>query len=685
MAFPVVTLGEGEHTEGADSSAGMMPDAARQGLVGACSECGRGTCGVLRVQSFHSSALGGALLVRAGNQRNTSDRESRKQISERTDWGARFSGAACEGPTMKIIGISGLENAESFKRARWPGLDERVYRIAQGMDAAAVLVVDGKLVAAAEQERFSGKKHTGAFPIDAIEYCLDEAGVSIHEIDEIAHGFDFAPHRGMYLSDEVSSDLFGEVFSREALLRQMRRELPSFRLENVHHVGHHLAHATSAALTSGWDECLVVVNDGLGETESISVYRFGDGKLEKIHSAGAGDSIGILYSLITLHLGFEFNSDEYKVMSLAPYGDAGRYRRFFEEAVELTPDGSIRIPMLKLNRSCEARVNFTATREYLEQKLIPARRAEEPIHSNYEDVAAAMQECLDRVVLHVAGHFGKKTGMRRLAMAGSVALNCTANGTLHGTHLFDDVYVQPVGNDAGVALGAALHRASLAQQVTNERLAVPYFGPRYTKGEIESALYRCNGRIKWQRFASREETFASAAKLIAEGRIIGWWRGRMEYGPHALGNRSILADPAGSAMQERIHALVKKRETFRAFSPACTVEEAHRWFEVEPGAEFPYMTCMVPVRAEVRGLLPAITAVDGTARLQTVSEKDNRDFHELLVAVGRTTGRQMVLNTGFNVNGQPIVNTPEEAIVAFLAAGIEHLFLEDFHATRALG
>ena len=227
---------------------------------------------------------------------------------------------------MKVIGISGLENSMPFKQATWPGLEEREYRIAQGMDAAAALVVDGKLVAAAEQERFSGKKHTGDFPIDAIRFCLRESGISIDEIDEIAHGFNYAPYRDLYLKDEVSAKLYNKVFSREALLAQVRRHLPGFPEENVYSVGHHMAHAASAAYTSGWDECLVIVNDAMGEVESLSVYDFDDGYLEKIHSIGANDSIGILYSLVTLHLGFDFNSDEYKIMGLAPYGEPARFR-----------------------------------------------------------------------------------------------------------------------------------------------------------------------------------------------------------------------------------------------------------------------------------------------------------------------------------------------------------------------
>ena len=584
---------------------------------------------------------------------------------------------------MKVIGISGLENAMPFKRAHWPGLDEREYRIAQGMDAAAALVIDGDLVAAAEQERFSGKKHTGDFPINAIRFCLAEAGLSINDIDEIAHGFDYSPYRGLYETDGVSADLYNKVFSREALLAQVSRDLPGFPLERVHQVGHHLAHAASAAYTSGWDECLVVVNDAMGETESLSVFDFHDGEMEKIRTVAANDSMGILYSLVTLHLGFDFNSDEYKIMGLAPYGDPARFRKFFAEAVELCPDGSIRIPMLKLNRTREERENYTATRTYLDEHLIPRRAPDQSVNSNHEDVAAALQECLERTVMHVCEHFGQETGLRRLALAGGVSLNCTANGKLLRSHLFDEVYVQPVAGDDGVALGAALYRTSLAQQISNQRFPAPLFGPQYSAGDVEAALGRFDGKIQWKHFDSLDETCAAAARLIAEGRVIAWSRGRMEYGPRALGNRSILADPGHPEMRDRINAMVKKREAFRPFAPACSVEEAHRWFEVEPGSQFPYMISIVNVRPELRDKLPAITHVNGSARLQTVSAEDNPDFHALLMAVGKTSGRQMVLNTSFNVKGQPIVNTPEEAIATFLGTGIEHLFLENFHVTRA--
>jgi carbamoyltransferase len=398
---------------------------------------------------------------------------------------------------------------------------------------------------------------------------------------------------------------------------------------------------------------------------------------------GANDSIGILYSLVTLHLGFDFNSDEYKIMGLAPYGDPARFRPFFEQVVELRDDGSIRIPILKLNRSREERENYTATRAYLDDHLVPRRLPVDPVSSIHQDVAAALQECLDRVVLHVCGHFAEQTGLRRIALAGGVALNCTANGKLMSSGLFDEVYVQPVAGDDGTALGAALYRTSLAREVPNHRLPAPLFGPRYSTSDIEAALHRFGNKIEWQHLNSLDATCACAAKLIADGRVIAWYRGRMEYGPRALGNRSILADPGYPEMRDRINAMVKKREAFRPFAPACSVEEAHRWFDVAPGAEHPYMISVVDVRPEAQALLPAITHVNGSARLQTVSVSDNPDFHALLLAVGETTGRQMVLNTSFNVKGQPIVNTPDEAIETFLGTGIEFLFLENCHVTRS--
>lgn len=584
---------------------------------------------------------------------------------------------------MKVLGISGLEKAVPFKRAHWPGLDEREYRITPGMNAAAALIVNGKVSVAADQERFSGKRQTGEFPIDAIRFCLAEAGVSLFEIDEVAHGFDFAPYRNLYCGDDVSTAFYDKVLSREALLTQIRRDLPEFPLDQVFQVSHPLAHAASAVYTSGWNECLVVVNDGLGEAESLSVYHFHDGEFRKIHSAGANDSIGVLYSLITLHLGFGFNTDEYKVMGLAPYGDPSRFRRFFDEAVTLCPDGSIRIPMLHLNRSRDEQMQYAITRMYLDEYLVRRRAPGEALNTLHEDVAAALQECLERAVAHVCEHFGRKTGLRRLALAGGVSLNCMANSRLLRSQYFDEVYTQPVAGDDGTAIGAALYRSALAGKIVNQRFPAPFLGPRYNARDIETALFRLNGKLQFRRFHSLPDTCATAARLIADGEVIAWSRGRMEYGSRPLGNRSILADPGHPAMRDRINTMLNRREAFRPFAPACTAEEAHRWFELAPGDEFPYMASAVKVRPEMRSLLPAVTHVNGSAQLLTVNTKDNPEFHALLVAVGQTTGRQMVLNTSFNMDGEPLVNTPEEAIETFLESGIDHLFLENFHVTRS--
>jgi carbamoyltransferase len=275
-------------------------------------------------------------------------------------------------------------------------------------------------------------------------------------------------------------------------------------------------------------------------------------------------------------------------------------------------------------------------------------------------------------MLHICGYFGRKTGLRKLAMAGGVALNCTANGRLLQSGLFDDIYVQPAAGDDGSALGAALWSASRNGGVKNVRMPVPFLGPEHSQAEIDKAL---NDAL--------EQTCAEAAKLIKAGRVLGWYRGRMEFGPRALGHRSILADPGHPEMRDRINAMVKMREAFRPFAPAVSLEQVQDWFEVPKGLELPYMIMTADVRPEYRAALPAITHVNGSARVQTINKKDNPEFHALVQAVGKVTGREMVLNTSFNVKGQPIVNTPREAIDTFLGTGIEFLFLENTLVRRA--
>jgi carbamoyltransferase len=582
-----------------------------------------------------------------------------------------------------ILGLSGLADSVRFKRDNWPGLDEREYRIVQGFDSAAALVANGRIVAAAAQERFNRKKQCGDFPADAISFCLRQANLLLEEVDEIAHCFDYAPYAEIFSLDGVSARLYESVFSRDALLAQLKRLDLSYPSGRVHQVNHHLCHAASAYFTSGWDECLVAVLDAMGETQSISIFHARDGKLEKIREISANDSIGILYSLVTFHLGFDFNSDEYKIMGLAPYGDPSRYESVFHQILEYRPDGAVRIPILRLNRTRDERECYLKSREWLSRNLIAPRDPRDEITQNHCDVAAALQACLDRAILHICGHFESSLRLRRLAMAGGVALNCTANGRLMKSGLFDEVYVQPAAGDDGAALGAALYRASLANEIDKGRFPVPFLGPHHPAGAIDSAIEEFRGRITTRRFRDLDETCAEAARLIHKGEVLAWYRGRMEFGPRALGNRSIVADPSDPAMRDRINAMVKKREAFRPFAPAVSIEEVHRWFDVPPMTALPYMIATVDVREEHRASLPATTHVNGSARVQTVSAEDNPDFHALLRAVGRATGREVVLNTSFNVKGQPIVNTPREAIETILDTDIDCLFLENALITRA--
>lgn len=578
---------------------------------------------------------------------------------------------------MRIVGVSGIDVTMDFKRRHWPDLQEREYRISQGHDSAAALVIDGEVVAAVAEERIARRKHTGDFPVGAIEACLAQAGLRLSDVDEIVHSFDYGPYRVPYSLSPVSSELYREVLSPQAFAARVADAFPEFPTDRIRHVDHHLSHAASAYFTSGWEECMVAVIDGMGEAHGASIYRTSGGTLELIHRISAADSIGIFYSLITLHLGFDFNSDEYKIMGLAPYGDPERFRAFFDDAVRFTDDGGWSIAALKLGER-EERENHLAARRYLGERLIAAREPESEIASEHEDVAAGLQACLDRAIQHTCSHFGRQLSMRRLALAGGVALNTTANGKLLASGAFEEIYVQPAAADDGSALGAALHRASLAGEIVNRRSPTPFYGPAHSVESIESALGDYDDRVEATRLGSLDEVCESAARLIAAGEVIAWYRGRMEFGPRALGHRSILADPGRADMRDRVNALVKMRESFRPFAPAVALEEVDRWFDAPAGTALPYMTINRDVRPEHRAGLPAITHVDGSARVQTVSKEDNGEFHTLLESVGAHTGRRMLLNTSFNVKGQAIVNTPAEALDTFLGTGIEALFLEDF-------
>lgn len=576
---------------------------------------------------------------------------------------------------MIVLGIGGLHNAIQVKRELWPHLSEREYSATQGREAAAALVIDGEVVAAAAEERFSRVKHDGDFPQRAIEYCLREAGIAPEQVDEVAHCYNYERARIGFSRTDLSQTLYRRVFSREALLEVMAARAPALlAAAEVHCINHHLAHAASAYFACGRESALVLVTDWMGEAESLTVWRGENGRLAPLHATSTKHSLGALYTLVTFHLGFS-NHDEYKVMGLAPYGDPDRYRATFRELLRINPDGLIEIPLLGLCTSELDHQTYRPVLDALAQYLGPARLPGEPLDQVHMDVAAALQDRLGEALLHVASHWADQTGLEHLAMAGGVALNCSATGRLRRSGRFADIFVQPAASDDGAALGAALHRSSLHGAMPVSRFPPPYLGPGFQPGDCAAALARRQSDIAVTSFADDAAACAEAARRIAQGQVIAWYHGRMEFGPRALGNRSILADPRRPDIRDRVNRAVKKREGFRPFAPAVAAEDVHRVFEVEAGQAFPYMTEAALTRADHADQLPGITHVDGTARLQTVAAADNPRFHRLLKAFEEISGIPVLLNTSFNVNHQPVVNTPLEAIDTLLMTDIDALFL----------
>ncbi|MBI4363878.1 MAG: carbamoyltransferase [Candidatus Latescibacteria bacterium] len=581
---------------------------------------------------------------------------------------------------MIVLGISGLDHSVPFKRRVMPGLDEREYRIVQGLDAAAALVSEDGVLAAAAEERFSGDKGTGAFPIRAIQACLETSNLTLDDIDAVAHGFSYEAFASELQTAAMEPGQFDAVYSRAAVERCLDRWFPGSGLSGrLVRVPHHLAHAASAYYSSGFDEALIFVADGMGEVDSSTVAVGRNGSIEVLRRTAALHSLGILYGIGTLYLGFLMGMDEYKVMGLAPLGDPRRFHPELERHVNFTATGEVTIPLLARDRTVLERETHGGVLKALEALFGPRREPEAPIEQRHMDFAAALQAVLQNALLHQLTHLRESTALDRLCMAGGVALNCSANGVIKRSGLFSDMFVQPAAGDDGTSVGAALmvlHQRS--GRLRPRKMRLPLWGPAFDAGRIERAL-RSRSLTRYRRLED-EVLCDEAARLLADGAILGWFQGRMEFGPRALGSRSILADPRRPDMRVRINALVKKREEFRPFAPAVKQEAAARYFEIADGdtSLFEYMLCVTHVRDEFRDALPATTHVDGSARAQTVDRATNPLFWNLLDAFERVSGFPIVLNTSFNVRGQPIVCTPEEAVDTFVRAGLTALVIGPF-------
>jgi carbamoyltransferase len=560
-----------------------------------------------------------------------------------------------------------------------------------GHDAAAALLRDGKIVAMAEEERFVRKKHTMDFPVHAIQYCLEEAGITIDDVDHIVYYWDTGKHVGdqlwhiiRYLPRSlnlVRSRLVQNFVPMMRLGDTLRENLglnSNSKAQRIHTVEHHAGHAASAFFLSPFDDAAILSMDAVGEW-TTTWFGVGEGQtIRKLDEIGFPHSLGMLYGSVTEYLGFRFASDEGKVMGLAPYGDPEVFLPEFRKMVRLEPDGRYSLDMSYFDYHLYGRGRWVSDK--FKQVFGPPRQKSEPIERRHEHVAAALQRVTEEVGLHMAEHLRRATGKQALCIAGGVGLNSVLNGKILEQGLFRDVFVQPAASDAGTAVGAALWVSICELGLSRPHpMDQAYWGPGFTDEQIESVLARYAGRLSYRRV---EDPSRLGAEIIAGGEILGWFQGRMEFGPRALGNRSILADPRRPDMKDILNARVKHREPFRPFAPSVLEERTGEFFTIDYPS--PFMILVYDVRPEKRAVVPAITHVDGTGRVQTVSRRVNPRYWDLISAFEDLTGVGLVLNTSFNVMGEPIVCRPEEAIECFLTTGIDQLIIGDFHAQKAV-
>lgn len=575
------------------------------------------------------------------------------------------------------LGYSGIHGNVRAQQERYPDVTPRLSGLAQGKDAAAALVSDTTILAVAAEERFTGDKATGQFPINAIRYCLDVAGADLTDVDHIFHSFDYNMSAGLEQADPDLAARYHSMYSVEAQRRLLREYFPEVvRLPELSGVRHHLAHAHSAFDVSGFDRAVVLVSDGMGEEASLTLYEAHDGKYWKLAAVPAGHSLGLLYALVTYHLGFVPGMDEYKVMALAAMGDPNRYSGQFGELVVPQEGGLYLIPFLCREIGRRAQDLHSAALRTLAEAFGPARQPDEDLAGHHADIAAALQKVLNDAVLRVAKVAKRLSNADNISVAGGVALNCVANSHLADSAMFGQIFIQPAAGDDGSALGAALSGASGRRGWQGGAMREPYWGPGFSDAVLKDVALR-NAHLGDVRILGEAQIGESAAKDIEAGLVIGWFEGRMEFGPRALGNRSILADPRFARTRDRVNSAIKNREMFRPLAPAVAAEEASRYFEIEASEadRYRHMLFTARIRPEYRERLVAVCHTDGSARLQTVRRADNPRFYAVLEGLRRMIGMPVVLNTSLNVQGQPIVRTPEEAVDTACRAGLDCLYL----------
>ena len=545
-------------------------------------------------------------------------------------------------------------------------------------DSAACLIQDGKVIAAASEERFTRKKHDAAFPKNAVQYCLKEAGITVSDLTHV--GFYEKPFikferilKTSLLNFPKSYPSFLKaipVWLKEKLWtpQNIRKELEYSG--KVHFIEHHRSHAASSFFTSPFKEAALLTVDGVGEWQTATFGVGKDKEISLFKEIRFPHSLGLLYTAFTYYLGFKVNSAEYKVMGLAPYGEPRYVGLILRELMSVSEDGGIRLNMEYFSYAHGLKM---INRKFCELFGRAARKKESKLEQFHKDIAASIQKVTETVMLKMVNFVYKETKMENLCLAGGVALNCVANGKILREGPFKNIYIQPAAGDAGGAVGIASYIShSLLNEPRQPGWETSYLGPQFETSEIEKML-KAQG-VKYH-VISYPKMYPTVAKLIDEQNVVGWFQGRMEFGPRALGNRSILADPRNPKNQDVVNMKIKFRESFRPFAPTVLEEKVSDIFELK--GQSPFMLLVDQVRSDKR-TIPAVTHVDGSARIQTVNQTQNERFYKLIQAFDELTGCPVVINTSFNVRGEPIVCTPEDAFRCFMRTDMDILVLDEF-------
>ena len=577
-------------------------------------------------------------------------------------------------------------------------------------DSAAAILKDGKIIGAAQEERFTRKKHDACYPKNSINYVLKEAGLKLSEVDHIVFyekpflKFErlletyvgFSPRGFRSFSMSMPLWLSEKLFQKKLLFEALKEQDNNFNdIKKINFSEHHLSHAASAFFSSPYDEAIILTLDGVGEWATTTVSLGKNNKINILKEIHFPHSLGLLYSAFTYFLGFKVNSGEYKVMGLAPYGEPRLKDIILDNLIDVKKDGSFRLNMNYFNYA----VGLTMTNNKFAKLFNMERREpENKLLQIHMDIAASIQAVTEEIVLKITRFLYNEYKIENLCMAGGVALNCVANGKILKDGLFKNIWIQPASGDAGGALGAA--QAFFYQELNNKReilktdsMKGSYLGPQFTDDEVESELKNCGANYKK---LNLDQIIKDTAKALSEEKAVGWFQGRMEFGPRSLGNRSIIADPRSEKMQKNLNLKVKFRESFRPFAPAVLFEKVSEWFEIN--SESPYMLLVADVKKTKqlqmtneqkdlfgidklnvkRSSVPSVTHVDYSARIQTVHKETNPTFHKLIEEFEKITKYPVLVNTSFNVRGEPIVCSVTDAFNCFMGTDLDVLVCNKF-------